>query len=63
MADNTESTSIRVIEGIYVVEGRGGYDGYLKREFIDIEDALDFVATLWGRNTSNLAENLTRLRK
>jgi hypothetical protein len=51
----TEQTGIRYLgEGRYEVEARGGYDGYLVKEFAQIEDALDYVVTLWKRNTARL---------
>lgn len=37
----------RLAEDRYLVEAWGGYDGYLKREFDTIEEALEFVTGLW----------------
>lgn len=46
----TEKTSIEYIEDQkYVVTAQGGYDGYIEQEFKSIEEALEYVATLWNR--------------
>lgn len=49
---STEETKLRYLgEGRYEVEAFGGYDGYLTKEFTQVEDALDFITYLWQRNT------------
>lgn len=49
---NTESTSLIKDGDHYVLHARGGYDGYLNMKFDSPEDALDFMAYLWGLNSS-----------
>lgn len=50
----TDQTTITFRNGVIVVEGWGGYDGHLKQEFDQIEDALDFVAGLWKMENNKL---------
>lgn len=56
MVNNTDGTTIRLREnGKYEVQGWGGFDGFLVREFEEVEDAMDFIAYLWGLNSADSA--------
>jgi hypothetical protein len=44
----TESTTlVRNDDGTFTVTGAGGYDGYLLRDFDDLDKALGFLVSLW----------------
>lgn len=48
----TEQTNITREDGKFIVEAWGGYDGFLKREFDTIEEALNFVSDIWMTDTN-----------
>ena len=52
--ESTDSTSIHRDGNKYVVTAMGGYDGYLRHEFDFVEDAVDFVASLWSMDSSTI---------
>lgn len=52
---DTDGTKIARDGEQFVVTGWGGYDGYLKRRFDQVEDALDFVAALWHLDSSTVS--------
>ena len=51
---STDSTSIRREGDKFIVTSMGGYDGYLKNEFDQVEDAVDFVAYLWDMDSATV---------
>lgn len=53
----TDVTTISYEDGKFVVTGRGGYDGFVRMKFDQIEDAMDYVASLWGINSGEFEQN------
>ena len=54
----TDQTSITFTsDGKFRVVGTGGYDGCIRRDFDEIEDAMDYLATLWKLNSGRFETN------
>lgn len=49
----TSSASVHMTDdGKFEVTAMGGYDGFLREQFDQIEDALDFIAGMWQCDTT-----------
>ena len=45
---NTDSTSIHLEDGKYILTGEGGYDGFARNTYDSVEDAIIQLADWWG---------------
>lgn len=43
-----ETTLVRNGDDTFTVIGRGGYDGLVRRNFDSLDEALDYLVSLWA---------------